>query len=245
MPAALASRRTPTRPVAPPARGVRVLVVDARPATARRHALLVDAVPGFAVVGVVTDGETALARARRGGVDLVLLDLALPGRSGLELCRALQHAPGSPDVLVATAVRDRAAVRAALRLGAVHYLVTPVRPAALRARLESYAGYRAATSAGERRITDQQEVDTLVAALRPGRLTEDLPPGLGRESLELVRATLHGAADGLTAQEAADATGLSRVTARRYLEHLLGRGVCRRAPRYGGPGRPPLRYVAR
>jgi response regulator of citrate/malate metabolism len=58
-----------------------------------------------------------------------------------------------------------------------------------------------------------------------------------------VRAAVGAARDGVTADEAAAATGLSRVTARRYLEHLADRGVCRRAPRYGGAGRPPVRYV--
>lgn len=224
----------------PAARDLRVLVAHARPATARQHRLLVDRVPGFRTVGLAGDGDAALARAVRGGVDLVLLDLALPGRPGLEVCRALHHLPGAPDVLVATAVRDRAAVRAAVRLGAVHYLVTPLRFAALRERLDAYAAYRAA-AAGEA-VADQGEVDALVATLRPPG-HEHLPKGLAAESLDRVRAALGAAPDGLTADETAAATGLSRVTARRYLEHLVGRGDCRRAPRYGGSGRPPLRYV--
>ncbi len=221
---------------------LRVLVAHGRPATAREHRLLVDRVPGFRTVGLAADGDVALARAVRGGVDLVLLDLALPGRPGLDVCRALHHARGAPDVLVATAVRDRAAVRAAVRFGAVHYLVTPLRFAALRERLDAYAAYRAA-AADRRDLADQGEVDALVATLRPPG-SEHLPKGLAVESLDRVRAALAAAPDGLTADEAAVATGLSRVTARRYLEHLVVRGVCRRAPRYGAPGRPPLRYVA-
>lgn len=225
----------------PVGRDLRVLVAHARPAAAREHRLLVDRVPGFRTVGMAGDGDAALARAVRGGVDLVLLDLALPGRPGLEVCRALHHLHGAPDVLVATAVRDRAAVRAALRFGAVHYLVTPLRFAALRERLDAYAAYRAAAAAGEA-VADQGEVDALVATLRPPG-HEHLPKGLAAESLDRVRVALGAAPDGLTADETAAATGLSRVTARRYLEHLVDRGDCRRAPRYGGSGRPPLRYV--
>ncbi|MCG7286169.1 response regulator [Cellulomonas sp. ACRRI] len=237
--------RPPAAPGAAPGAAapadLRVLVAHARPATAQEHRALVDRVPGFRTVGLAADGDAALARAVRGGVDLLLLDLALPGRPGLDVCRALQHVHGAPDVLVATAVRDRAAVRAALRFGAVHYLVTPLRFAALRERLDAYAAYRA-NAAGHRALADQGEVDALVATLRPP-CRDPLPKGLARESLDLVRAAVHDARDGVTADEAAAATGLSRVTARRYLEHLVDRGVCRRAPRYGGGGRPPLRYV--
>lgn len=229
------------RPSAP-GDDLRVLVAHGRPGTAREHVRLVDRVPGFRAVGTAGDGDAALARAVRGGVDLVLLDLALPGRPGLDVCRALHHLRGAPDVLVATAVRDRAAVRAAVRFGAVHYLVTPLRFAALRERLCGYAAYRAAVTARPA-VVDQREVDALLATLRPSA-HEHLPKGLAPDSLDRVRTALRAAAGGLTADEAAAATGLARVTARRYLEHLADRGACRRAPRYGGSGRPPLRYVA-
>ena len=45
-----------------------------------------------------------------------------------------------------------------------------------------------------------------------------------------------------SAQEVADHLGTSRVTARRYLEHLCERGSAERQPRYGGTGRPELEY---
>jgi response regulator of citrate/malate metabolism len=47
----------------------------------------------------------------------------------------------------------------------------------------------------------------------------------------------------LSAAEVAAVTGLSRVSARRYLEHLSGAGRVRREPRYGGSGRPELAYL--
>ncbi|WP_220505379.1 hypothetical protein [Microbispora sp. H10830] len=47
----------------------------------------------------------------------------------------------------------------------------------------------------------------------------------------------------MSAQAVGAAVGVSRVTARRYLEHLVDTGVARRVPRYGGPGRPELRYT--
>jgi response regulator of citrate/malate metabolism len=47
----------------------------------------------------------------------------------------------------------------------------------------------------------------------------------------------------LSARETAEVTGLSRVTARRYLEHLVDTGQATRQPRHGTQGRPELEYV--
>ncbi|MFE3990381.1 helix-turn-helix domain-containing protein, partial [Streptomyces goshikiensis] len=53
---------------------------------------------------------------------------------------------------------------------------------------------------------------------------------------------LRAAPEGLTAAGAAEAAGISRITARRYLEHLVDTGRADRTPRYGQVGRPELHY---
>ncbi len=224
---------------------IRVLVVDDQAVVARAHRTFVDRVPGFRTVAVVGDGDAALARVARGGVDLVLLDLAMPGRHGLDVCRALRELPDPPDVLVVTAARDLASVRTAVRHGAVHYLIKPFTFAALRGRLEAYATYREAAS-GQGSVTDQGEIDAALSVLH-ARADRDLPKGMSRETLDLVRVALHNAPSvyGSTASDVAGATGLSRVTARRYLEHLVACGAYAREPVHGRSGRPELRYTPR
>ncbi|MFE2323171.1 hypothetical protein ACFXD5_04430, partial [Streptomyces sp. NPDC059385] len=56
------------------------------------------------------------------------------------------------------------------------------------------------------------------------------------------RELLRAATEGLTAAGAAEAAGISRITARRYLEHLVDTGRADRTPRYGQVGRPELHY---
>ncbi|MGW2996506.1 two-component system response regulator, partial [Streptomyces sp. NPDC001193] len=63
------------------------------------------------------------------------------------------------------------------------------------------------------------------------------PPPAGRRP-----AQLRAAPEGLTAAGAAEAAGISRITARRYLEHLVDTGRADRTPRYGQVGRPELHY---
>jgi response regulator of citrate/malate metabolism len=70
-----------------------------------------------------------------------------------------------------------------------------------------------------------------------------MPKGLNSHTAELVREALRAAGDdGLSAAECAQRTGLSRVSARRYLEHMVRTKVARVRSRYGSPGRPQHRF---
>lgn len=222
---------------------IHVLVVDDQPVVAEGHRILIDRVPGFNAVAVAHDGLAALARVRRGDIDLVLLDLSMPGMQGLEVCSVLQTLPDAPDVIIVTAARDLESVRSAMRHGAVHYLIKPFSFATLRSKLENYATYRAA-AAGQRDVVDQGEIDAALGALRDPS-SAALPKGMSRETLAAVRAMLLAAPEGLSATSAAEMVGTSRVTVRRYLEHLVDTGGCEREPVYGRAGRPELLYRLR
>lgn len=234
-----------------PRRGdlVRVLVVDDDFMVARVHAGFVARTPGFEVVGVAHTGAQALVAASELEPDLVLLDVYLPDTTGLEVLRALRERSPRTDVLVVSAARDVATVQEAVRGGVVHYLVKPFDSAALSARLHQYAERSAALSG--LRSARQEDVDRLFAAAGPelqrgaAQRGTTMPKGLTEQTADLVRAALQGAVDGLSATECAEATGLSRVGARRYLEHFTGAGRAEVRLRYGGTGRPERRYCWR
>jgi response regulator of citrate/malate metabolism len=219
-----------------------VLVVEDEPLIADAHRTYTERIPGFRVVGVVHTARDAMAALRADGgdgVDLVLLDFRLPDLHGLDICRALRAAGSSADVLAVTSARDLAMVRAAVALGVTHYLLKPFTFAAFRDKLERYAEYRRQALA-DGAVVAQHEVDRMFATLR-GADADTLPKGLGAETLDAVLAALR-AEPGLSAAEVATRTGISRVTARRYLEHLVGTGRVSRNPRYGTPGRPEVEY---
>lgn len=218
---------------------IRVLVVDDQRIVAQAHREIVDGVPGFRTVAVAYDGRTALARVARGDIDVLLLDLTMPGMDGIEVCRALNARDPAPDVIAVTAVRDMAVVRQAVRHGAALYVVKPFTVATLRSRLLQYASFREA--AADHDLVDQRRIDEALGTLRSPALAT-VPKTLSPESLDAVRAVLADAPEGLTATEVADRTGMARVTARRYLDHLVSVGTCRREPVYGHAGRPSLRY---
>jgi response regulator of citrate/malate metabolism len=219
---------------------IRVLVVEDDPVAADAHRLYVERLPGFEVSAVVHTGGAALRVLERQPVDLVLLDLHLPDGHGLDLVRRMRGAGHTADVVAVTSARDLTVVRQAVSLGVVQYLLKPFTFPSLRDRLERWARYRDDSAGGE--ASGQDEVDRVLGALRSPQAAV-LPKGLSGPTLEAVTAALRtAAADGLSAAAAARAAGVSRITARRYLEHLVDTGRAVRSPQYGQVGRPELCY---
>ncbi|MBQ0879261.1 response regulator [Streptomyces sp. RT42] len=216
---------------------IRVLVVEDDPVAADAHVLYVGRVPGFTAIGKAHSGAEARRMLDRTPVDLLLLDLHLPDGHGLQLARSLRAAGHHADVIAVTSARDLTVVREGVSLGVVQYVLKPFTFATLRDRLVRYAEFRG--TAGE--ASGQEEVDRALATLRaPGPAA--LPKGLSGPTLERVTGALRGSDEGLTAAGVAEAVGISRITARRYLEHLVEAGRAGRSPLYGQVGRPELVY---
>jgi response regulator of citrate/malate metabolism len=219
----------------------RVLVVEDEEVAAAAHAAYVGRVSGFAVAGVARSGADAVRLLREDpAVDLVLLDMHLPDVHGLELLTRIRQDGHHCDVIAVTSARDLDVVRRSVAQGVVQYLLKPFTFAGLRVKLEQYAAYRAQLGAAETEVV-QDEVDQLLGMLRPGTDSAPLPKGMSAETLRLVTDRLRSGA-GASASEVAEVLGASRVTARRYLEHLAETGLVARHSRYGGGGRPEVEY---
>lgn len=222
---------------------IRVLVVEDEPVAAEAHRQYVARVPGFVVVGVAHTGADAVRALASSGaaIDLVLLDMHLPDRHGLDVVRAMRASGHPADVIAVTSARELGVVRAAVSQGIVQYLLKPFTFSALRDRLERYAEFRARVAASEE-APGQEAVDRVMAALRGSPSANPLPKGLTPQMLDAVAVEVRREPEGLSASEVADRVGTSRVTARRYLEYLAEAGTVHRTQRYGGPGRPEVAY---
>jgi len=114
-----------------PAR-LRVLCADDEPLARETLRALVEAEAGLELVALCTDGDTALAAARALLPDLLVLDVRMPGRSGIEVVEGLAETE-RPLVVFATAYDDHAV--AAFDLHAVDYLLKPFDDARFRMAL--------------------------------------------------------------------------------------------------------------
>ncbi|NKX54759.1 response regulator [Arthrobacter mobilis] len=220
---------------------IKVLIIDDDFMVAKVHAGFVRQMPGFTVAGVAHTGAQALEAVRRLHPDLVLLDIHLPDISGLDLLQQLREAAPELDVLIISAAREMDTVRRALRGGIVHYLMKPFSQEDLRERLEHYQqAYRPLAAA--KSTADQSDVNRVFGVSRTER---PLPKGCSVETLQLVEQLLRKTETDLSATEAAELLGTSRVSARRYLEYLSEEGRVEVRLRYGGVGRPERRYAWR
>ena len=218
---------------------ISVLIVDDDFMVAKIHERFVERTEGFRVVGSARTGADAMSLVADLAPDLVLLDVHLPDMSGLDVLATLRAVGSEAGVIMVTAERSADAVRTALHGGAMQYLVKPFEYDDLATRLRQVAEALGMLGSGE---ADQDLIDQVFgtsAAAQPG--PPPLPKGLSPETAGLVLSALR-TADELSAAEAAAQVGLSRVSARRYLEHFVSNGTAEVRLQYGGAGRPERRY---
>ena len=160
--------------------------------------------------------------------------------SGLDVLRRLRAGDERRvDVIAVTAAKDVETLRTAIHGGVIHYLVKPFFFDTLRERLERYAALRSASSGCASR--SQEDIDHVFSLLRTqGR--HSLPKGISAPTLDPRRrgaARREGRGD---RQRDRRRAGVSRGTARRYLEYLAATGAGELSLRYGATGRPEHLY---
>lgn len=215
----------------------RVLIVEDDRAVAYVHRRMLERHPAFKPVATAETGEDALVRVERDEPDLVLLDLALRGMNGVGFLARARAKGHRFECIALTATRSARVVRTTAQLGVLDYIVKPFTQERFLASLSLFLGRNAALDQGP---LDQSAIDTALRGAEPhGR---SLPKGLHARTLARVRGCLSTASTELSAMEVSERLGVSRVTARRYLEHLAGLGQVRVDLEYHGPGRPIKRY---
>lgn len=228
---------------------IRVVLVDDDPAVLRLHTSYLAGLDGFVLVGTARTGRTGAELATTSGVDLVLLDMNLPDFSGIEVLHRIRMLRDwDVDVFVISSARDAFTIRQAAAAHVAGYLVKPFTREAFAERL---AEYRRARGERPREISvglAQGEIDGLVGRAPrsdtgsdAGATSDPLPKGLSPATLQLVVDALHPSTP-TTARAIAAASGASRATVRRYLDHLVARGLVTTSHRFGARGRPEVLY---
>lgn len=218
----------------------RVLIVEDDKDVARVTRGFVERHSDYTVVAEAATGRGALEAIMTFVPDLVLLDIYLPDSTGIAVLRAARARGYTGEVVAVTAASEVETVRRARQLGVRHYLVKPFTMSAMHERLDAI--HESITR--ERVLTmtelDQDAIDTLLADARvPSAAASD-----GSSiTLDRVAEALDAVKGSASAVEIAAATGLSRVSARRYLQRLVDTSRADVEPKYGSAGRPEMRYT--
>ncbi|EGQ26884.1 response regulator [Mammaliicoccus sciuri] len=178
--------------------------------------------------------------------DLILLDVYIPDSPGLELFWRLRKDFPSIAIILVTAAKETVTVEAALQGGVFDFLIKPVDFDRFN---ETFTRYRKQkVLLASKKEVNQEEVDRLQfgSELRADKsITADgLPKGIDRLTLERIEVILeHSPAEGINAIDTSEAAGVSRSTARRYLEYLVSAGKVKAQLQYGEVGRPERTYI--
>ncbi|WKD29175.1 response regulator transcription factor [Halomonas sp. KG2] len=109
-------------------------------------------------------GDTGLERFREGGIDLVVLDLMLPGLDGLSICREIRSGPGYVPVLMLTAKSTELDRVLGLEMGADDYLTKPFSVAELSARVKAL--FRRVDAMASATVTQPSQQELITDGLR-------------------------------------------------------------------------------
>lgn len=217
---------------------IRTLVVEDDPMVVEIHRQYIENVEGFTVLGAAETAADALRLVQELQPELVVLDVYLPDMDGLQTLQEIRRRQAPTDVILVTAARDAESIQEAFRYGAVDYIIKPFKFERIKNALENYRAVREKLK--EKESLDQEEIDGLnVTKLRA---SESLPKGLTEITQKQVLLYVLNSPEPVSAEEVAEGIGLSRVTARRYLDHLEKSGKLLLEIQYGSVGRPVNRY---
>lgn len=132
---------------------LRVLIVDDEPLARLRLRSLLAAEPDVAVAGEADSADAALEWLKSRAAELLMLDVRMPGRSGVALASALKRLPVPPAVVFVSAFAEHAVD--AFDVDAVDYLTKPVRRERLQAALQRVRQRLAPTSSMSGALTDE------------------------------------------------------------------------------------------
>ncbi|MFY0762278.1 response regulator [Metabacillus dongyingensis] len=224
---------------------INVLIVEDDPMVAEFNKRYLKEIDGFFLVGVAHSVNEATKIINSKKVDLMLLDVYMPGENGLTLLSKIREEKRELDVILITAASDVDKILTALRYGAVDYLIKPFEFERFQQALTSYQNKHLYLN--QQSKMKQKDLDELLlvkqneyAVAEP---LQPLPKGLSRKTLNTVfDAVKRQGNTPFSTDEIAEVTDISRVSIRKYLKFLNDIHVIDKTLTYG-IGRPLYSYM--
>ncbi|MFJ8065671.1 response regulator [Psychrobacillus sp. NPDC096426] len=192
------------------------------------------------LVGKALNAKETMELLSENEVDLLLLDIYLPDELGTDLLSKIRERFPTIDIIMVTAATERTMLEKAVRYGVSNYLLKPVTMKKFVETIEDYKRKKELLSFSEE--MDQKLIDRFFGITNQSTILQnDLPTGVDRHTLKKVQEVVEELR-GVSIDEMSEEMGVSRTTARRYLEYLVSIDVCTAKHEYGIVGRPQRKY---
>ncbi|MEW9669572.1 response regulator [Ammoniphilus sp. 3BR4] len=228
-------------------RPIEVLIVEDDPRIAEIHRRFTEKVEGFSVIATATTGEQAKEWLEVVQPQLVLLDVYLPDMKGIDLVSLIRQSYQHTDVIMITAASEVEVVRKALHGGVFDYIVKPLTFDRFKSSLEHYRQQLNRLQGNEQ--LSSHEIESFWKPLQPSASNAEVPEyteapkGIDPLTLDkILKCVAQMGDNGMTAETLSHEAGVSRSTARRYLEYLISQKKIHAELIYGNVGRPERRY---
>ncbi|PLS03423.1 response regulator [Neobacillus cucumis] len=222
----------------------KTVIVEDDPMVAEINRRYLEQIDGIELVAIAGSVEEALPILKENQVDLILLDIHMPGDNGWSLLSKIRGLGTEIDVIIITASCDKESIKKGLRFGAVDYLIKPFEFERFQSALLSYKKDQMMMNEQER--INQMELDLLL--LHKEQITPegyDLPKGLTKSTLcKVWRQVLEMGRTPFSTEELACKVGISRVSMRKYVMFLADIHALETEVVYGTIGRPVYMHKA-
>mgnify|MGYP001119503482 CR=1 FL=1 len=223
---------------------IKVLIVEDDPMVAEFNKRYLQEIKGFNLLGTFHNVKDAIIFLKNEQVDLVLLDVYMPGSTGLELLSFIREQNMAVDVILITAAADKEKIHTALRYGAVDYLIKPFEFERFHHALMKYKDKY--NFFANNHLLSQEDLDKSIFGTdqKPtGEAMSNLPKGLTSSTLQVVINVIKSKGNRqFTTDDISESTLISRVSIRKYLKFLTSLGVLDESLTYG-IGRPVYLYT--
>ncbi|MFF2878203.1 response regulator [Gottfriedia sp. NPDC057991] len=225
---------------------IEVLIVEDDSRIAEIHQRFIERIEGFSVIGIATNYQEAVDLIEILKPQLVLLDVYFPDMNGLDFLQWMKKHSILADVIMITASKEIDSVNKALHYGVFDFIIKPVIFDRFKKSLIRYVNYsnKVQSLQSKSAYLTQEEIDGLIGKNNSIIGEQSIyPKGIDKLTLDKVLFAIKEVHNGMTAENIGLEIGVSRTTARRYLEYLVSEGKVLADLAYGTIGRPERVYL--
>lgn len=219
---------------------IRALIVEDDPMVALINKKYLEQIGDIEVVDIVMYEEEVIEKLKNDNIDLVLLDVFLPGKNGIDILETMRSHGLYQDVIMITAANNLLELKKALALGVSDYLIKPFDFKRFEIAVNKFK-YKAGIINKNKKI-NQEELDTILSNNIEGT-KEGLPKGLNKRTLEKVTNYLmvHNNTY-FTIRDISKELKISNVTIKKYMDYFESIDKVLVKIEYGNVGRPEFKY---